>query len=223
MSTECLVCGFPCKKVQHVFDYDRYVVVCDICGGTFHIEDDAAQYLTQLPQGKNIRYKVSSFIQKKILHEKSKLYIFNDRSKADSKLKCVYEIKEIIDQFPEPGNDILDQILLNLFKVNPKPGHVIKILLEQLNMSKPVPLLFAEDYREARFYLDALKDVGLISYDDISNDIWKIRIQPAGYNRIAELQRKAPSLSKDVFVALDFECGESYEKAIKPISFRFRV
>ena len=205
----CRVCKFSCNDIQY---HDE--VSCDICGGTFFITEEASDYIADLQRKDDVRYKISSFIKRKILHDNSELYIFKDRSDAINTNQNVYEVDEIIESFPRSIKDIFDQILLNLIKLNSKPGSIIKIKYFDLNA--PVSLFFAQDFHVASFYLQALTKEQLIASRNASGDIWDIRIQQAGFIHIAELQRKDPSLSKDVFVALDFKWRDSYEKAIKP-------
>lgn len=187
---------------------------CKMCKVEYAITQSA---INSMISNQRDAYKVSSFVGRKSLCDKQKILICANRSELYSQTSQelnLYEVDEILRWFPESITDIFDSILLNLFALEPKPSATIPISYQ--TGGQPVPLLFAQDYKVAKFYLDAIEKDGFISSVSISGNIWEIKIQPEGFNRIYHLQRTDPALSKDVFVALDFTHKDAYYQAIEP-------
>ena len=219
MANICPVCEKECIEYEYSRG-DVHHVNCELCGGKFSITDDAVEHIEALQRGSDIRYKISSFIKQFHLHNKPnlKMYIYEDKSNHAKKPKqIVYGVDEIIQRFPHTINDIFDQILLNLFALDNKPGAIITIKVNS-RKEELIPLLFAQDFQAAKYYIEALMDRHYIARGINSTGTeWSIHIKPEGLQRIASIQALDPNLSKDVFVALDFKWKDSYNEAIKPI------
>ncbi|MFA6450426.1 MAG: hypothetical protein WCX65_13215 [bacterium] len=146
---KCVVCGSECEfksnPATDIFEFN-----CGNCGGKFKIFDRAADRIKDV-FGED-RYKISSFINEMILRNDINPLIFEDKSNIDKALKDItYDFSDIKDNFPKTVTDILDRILLNIYKKTPVPGDNVKIPYDRSNDSKPYPFFYSKYTREAFF------------------------------------------------------------------------
>lgn len=217
MANNCIICGQPgikCDDLDQVYDCE-----CSHCGGKFKITEAVIDKLHDYP---NMKYQVASFITEMNLRQKDKPShrmavptIFDDRKNAPNNLKDVYDLEEILAHFPKTVKDKLDRILLNLYYSSPTPGSSVRIPGDYIHKNLSIPLLYSQDSKEAFFYLGALSEKRYLKYPATISDFLDITLLAEGFNRVYDIELRAEQFSRQVFVALDFDCRGIYDNAIR--------
>jgi len=132
-------------------------------------------------------------------------------------------IDEFLARWPKGVGETLDRILCNLGRSPSSPGMPYRLGPRDFSADNCLPALFAQMAHEAKYYLQALAEQGLILDYPAQQEVL---LTPAGWARIEELQRGRSSPQKPAFVAMWFGDNERaettafmadvYEQHLKP-------
>jgi hypothetical protein len=103
---------------------------------------------------------------------------------------------ELATTWPESVADRLDRVLLNLAARSSTGGALV-----HTDFGCELALLFARTDEEAVYHVRALIDQGRIA-PEAGNDLYRVRVTPAGWARVEELQSTGSSRKNPAFVAM---------------------
>lgn len=117
-------------------------------------------------------------------------------------------VDDLLAQWPETVPERIDRCLCNLANYKKEAGEVVE--LSRGKDKKQDALLFAASHVEARYYINALIEIGWVSDDLSHQQAWRLVITPEGWARVGELTGGAERHRNPAFVAMWF--GEDEQR-----------
>lgn len=190
----CPLCGHKtaCYTRHRVERVEQYK--CPTCG-EFAIEILARHALSELDEQ---RYRLSALVRERSERRSYLLLVYGDIVPTFDRFESVQILELLSTHFPKEISSQLDRALVNLRRLSAGLGYPVEI-----DLFSDRSLFFAQDRIEADFVVSALEQDGLLTASISSKTQRVLILSPAGWNRIAEIERGATQLSsKRAFVAM---------------------
>jgi len=203
-STKCIVCGNDNAVLKSNYGDEYKCFDCPICStySIFHLELS----FDNIKIDEDKKHIISGYIRN--LHD-----IYNETTELSKKT-----IMNIIDNgdpriiVPKTIDDKLNMILFYIKRKTSYPSENLKI-----NNLNDYSICFAKSKNEFTYYLDHLKEKGLISLQNENGNLRTYHLTIKGFDYLSKLQ-DFNIHSNRCFVAMSFkpEYENIYTKAIKP-------
>lgn len=194
---KCLLCDQP-AKIDKSAGFNRNVVFvkCPQCGG-YGVTDEAQRFsLSSLSQVE--RDKVTSFLRERQLRGLPDVVLTHGRvAPGVPDFKSAVVVEDAIAEFPKTVGERLDRILTNISLLGPVPGSWVDLHEEH------VPLTYAESGDAFTFVIGALIDGGFLD-GNLHSDGAKVRLSPAGWQRVTDIESGTVAQPKQAFVGMSF-------------------
>ncbi|MCH8806909.1 MAG: hypothetical protein IH986_12575 [Planctomycetes bacterium] len=190
----CPLCDHKTARCEYVLSVRVEHYECRTCG-EFAIEETSKFSLRELDEK---RYLISAIVREHSIRGSKLLLVDGDIVPTLDHFESVQITELLSTHFPKEISSQLDRALVNLRRLSDGLGYPVEI---DLGMDRS--LFFARDKTEADFVVTALEQDGLLTAKQSSITQHDLVLSPAGWNRIAEIERGADGLSsKSAFVAM---------------------
>lgn len=190
----CPLCDHKTARCDYVLSVRVEHYECPTCG-EFAIEETSKFSLRELDEK---RYLISALVRERSIRGSKLLLVDGDIVPTLDRFESVQITELLSTHAPKEISSQLDRALVNLRRLSGGLGHPVELDLE-IGRS----LFFARESTEAEFVVKALEQDGFLTAHAGSGTQRYLILTPAGWNRIAEIERGAAGLnSKRAFVAM---------------------
>lgn len=190
----CPLCDHKTARCEYVLSVRVEHYKCRTCG-EFAIEETSTFSLRELDEK---RYLISALVRERSILGSNLLLFDGEIVPTLDRFESVQFTELLSTHSPKEISSQLDRALVNLRRLSAGLGYRVEI-----DLALDRSLFFARDKTEADFIVTALEQDGLLTAKQSSITQHDLVLSPAGWNRIAEIERGATQLSsKRAFVAM---------------------